>query len=84
MLRYKGKYRSACKELRNAVQAEAVIIIVVGGMLGDDVAYAGSPEIPTVIPEMLRALANDIEKSIHRLYPHPWWNSLVSDLSIFV
>jgi hypothetical protein len=66
MLPHKGKYQSACEELRNAVQADAVMIIVVGGMLGNDIAYAGSPEMPIAIPEMLRALANDIEKSIPR------------------
>jgi hypothetical protein len=64
MVPYRGKYRNACQELRNAVQADAVILIVVGGMLGNDIAYAGSPEMAKVIPEMLRALANDIEKSI--------------------
>ena len=55
-------YGLECSEARESAKADFCLLLVVNGRLGTGWGISGPEEIRAKLPEMLRALANDIEE----------------------
>jgi hypothetical protein len=56
-----GKYDDVATLVRERTNAAGVILIVIGGYLGQGFAIQATPEVTLNLPEMLRDMANQIE-----------------------
>jgi UDP-N-acetylglucosamine:LPS N-acetylglucosamine transferase len=59
-----GKYDVFATMTRNATSAEGVIVIVLGGSKGSGFSVQASPEVTQRLPEMLRMVADEIERDL--------------------
>lgn len=62
-----GKYTDLCESLRKQWNADGVMMIVVGGELGHGSACNVEQGLAAKLPNMLRAIADDMEKDHARL-----------------
>jgi hypothetical protein len=58
-----GKYDPECTDIRTRDQAEGVILIVIRGVKGSGFSCQATPEITFSLPQILRNIADDIERS---------------------
>lgn len=58
-----GKYDSECTDIMVAEHAEAVLVVVIGGKRGNGFACQATLAITLSLPQILREVANEIEKS---------------------
>jgi hypothetical protein len=58
-----GKYDPECTEVMVAHHAEAVILIVIRGSRGSGFACQSTPELTAALPQILRTVADEIERS---------------------
>ena len=56
-----GKYDDLCTEIREATEAEGVILIIIGGNKGQGFSAQLSPEATVKMPAVLRSIADQIE-----------------------
>lgn len=57
-----GKYDDLCTMVREATQAEGVLLIIINGNKGGGFSVQASPEIIPIIPDMLEFTAGEIRK----------------------
>jgi hypothetical protein len=57
-----GKYDDETAAVMEAVNASGVILIVLGGDRGDGFEVHATPEVVLKLPEMLRDIADQVEK----------------------
>jgi hypothetical protein len=63
-----GKYDELCTHAREMAKAEGVAIIVLKGSSGSGFSVQGSPAMTLDLPRLLRAMADEIEKSFAAPY----------------
>jgi hypothetical protein len=56
-----GKYDDLCTLVRLQADADAAIVIVLGGRVGNGFDCQGSPELILQLPGILRSIADQIE-----------------------
>jgi hypothetical protein len=61
-----GKYDDLCTAAREAANAVGVILLVFGGDKGGGFSCQTPPEITRQLPDILRSLAEQIEKDVER------------------
>jgi hypothetical protein len=59
-----GKYDDETTRVRQATQAEAVVLIVIGGNKGEGFAVQAPLRVTLALPEMLRDIADKMEADI--------------------
>ena len=59
-----GKYDWLATHTRKTVRASGVILIVMEGTRGSGFSVQASPEVTSRLPEILRHIADDIEKDL--------------------
>jgi hypothetical protein len=59
-----GKYDDLCTAARQAAESEATLLIVFGGNKGNGFSAQIPRDLLETVPEILRALADEIEKSL--------------------
>ena len=57
-----GRYDDLCTHVRETANAEGAVVIVVHGILGSGFSFQGGIEAMVTLPDMLRKVADDIEK----------------------
>lgn len=65
-----GKYDDLCTHAREASDASAVILIVLGGNKGPGFCVQASPEEALALPAILRHIAAEIEREDNREEQH--------------
>ena len=63
LITLQGVYGRECTQARESAEAEFCLLGIVNGRLGTGWVISGPEEIRAKLPEMLRALANDIEET---------------------
>lgn len=58
-----GKYDLQCSEVRIATEAAGVILLIIGGNKGTGFSVQANLEVTLKLPEILRIMANEIERS---------------------
>ena len=58
-----GKYDDACTAVRVATDAHGIVLIIVDGNQGHGISVQASGEVMAILPQMLRAFADEIERS---------------------
>lgn len=58
-----SKYDKECAAIRIATEARSALLIVLGGKRGNGFSAQTHPADAMVIPELLRIMADEIEKS---------------------
>lgn len=58
-----GKYDKECTEIRSRIKADGIIMIVFGGEKGNGFSAQLPLHLTLSMPEILRKVASDIEKS---------------------
>lgn len=61
-----GKYDAECTRVRDATNADGVILIVIGGTLGQGFSVQAPLEVIARLPETLRDVANQIERQLRK------------------
>jgi hypothetical protein len=61
-----GKYDQLCTAARLGAKANGVVLIVVDGEHGPGFSVQGPIQLVTMMPDLLRHLADDIEQSLGR------------------
>ena len=62
-----SKYDKECSLVRESAQAKVALVIVVGGDRGDGFAMQAGTEVPpSVVAQMLRTVADQIEAAARR------------------
>jgi hypothetical protein len=64
MAKRDGKYDEEANELQRGLDADAVIVIVVGGERGNGVSLRADLQTMMQLPEVLRTIAGQIEADI--------------------
>jgi hypothetical protein len=59
-----GKYDDSCTSVRETLNADAVILIVLNGTHGNGFSVQAPLELARQLPEMLRHMADEIENSV--------------------
>lgn len=59
-----GKYDDLCAMVRESAGAEGTIVVIFNGIRGHGFSIQASREVCIAIPELLRNVANDIEKDM--------------------
>jgi hypothetical protein len=60
-----GKYDEECTYVREATNADAVIVIVLGGLKGSGFSVqTTTPALTKRLPEVLRYIANGIDEDV--------------------
>lgn len=59
-----GKYDVFCSQVRQDAYAEAVILIVMNGVLGSGFSVQAPQRMSEMIPQMLRNVAQQIEDAL--------------------
>lgn len=60
-----GKYDDLCTEVRQKSGAEGVIVIVLGGHLGNGFSVQADVDTLARIPDLLESVAKQIRQSAH-------------------
>jgi len=58
-----GKYDPECTRLMLSEHADGVLVIVIGGKRGGGFACQAMPELTMALPQILRNIADEIERS---------------------
>lgn len=58
-----GKYDDVCTQAREAAKAEGAIVLIFNGQHGQGFSCQLPPELMPAVPDMLRFIAEEIEKS---------------------
>lgn len=61
-----GKYDDLCTYVREKSDALAVIVLIIGGRLGNGFSVQATHNIEAELPGMLRATAKSIEEDLNR------------------
>ena len=59
-----GKYDDLATIVREQARAAGVMVMVFGGNLGEGFSIQATPELTSRLPELLRYIADEIEKSM--------------------
>jgi hypothetical protein len=63
-----GKYTNECTLARNAAQADAAILLIINGRLGQGFeVQTTDPQIVKSLPKLLRGMADQIEEALHEM-----------------
>jgi len=63
----KGKYGADCERICRKRNADAVLLVVIGGNKGHDFTVVGKrPDLTKLMPKILRSVADEIEASMKK------------------
>jgi hypothetical protein len=62
-----GKYNELVTVLKKTTEAKGVLLIVIGGRLGDGFSVQANPELAAELPAILRIAADDMEEDFGKL-----------------
>lgn len=67
-----GKYDDTVTKLREELEADAVVVLVIGGSKGHGFSCQAPPEIIKNMPDMFEAVAHQMRKDLsNNLHPEP-------------
>lgn len=59
-----GLYDELCTLVRERTEAQGVMVVVLGGRIGNGFSVQGPVELNYALPSLLRQLADDIERAL--------------------
>ena len=59
------KFEALVEQIRELTCSDTVLVCLVNGFLGTGCTLVGPPEIQDKLPELLHAMAHDLEEKIH-------------------
>jgi methylmalonyl-CoA mutase cobalamin-binding subunit len=59
-----GKYDDECTEVREKLEAQGIILCVIGGKKGNGFSVQGSLQVITTLPDTLEHMANEMRRSM--------------------
>lgn len=64
-----GKYDGFADVLRRHTGADGVVLLILGGFLGQGFTVQGTEEVVRALPKMLREIADQVEKDLPEVLP---------------
>jgi hypothetical protein len=64
-----GKYDGFTTTIREATGADGVVLMVLGGVMGQGFSVQGTEKVVRALPEMLREIADQIEGDMADILP---------------
>ena len=61
-----GKYDDMATYVREATNAQGVVVIVTGGNKGEGFSVQATPALTMALPRVLRSIANQVEQSFRQ------------------